>query len=88
MVVAVGGLGLGSGNRELLLPRNGVTAHAKVGSAHTLVDFTNAFLRACPWFVVTPFDSCTFAVWQLAVCVSSHWFMQELGSTVLWLADE
>ena len=45
MVVSVGGLGLCSGNRELLLPRSGVTAHAKVGRAHTLVDLTNAFLR-------------------------------------------
>ena len=66
MVVSVGGLGLGLGNRDLILPRNDVTAHANVGRAHTLVGFTNTFLRACPWFIVTLFDSCTFAVCRLA----------------------
>ena len=82
MLVSVGGLGIGLGNRELLLPRNGVTAQAKVSRAHTLVGLPNAFIRASPWFVVTPFDNCTFAVCRLAFCVFCHWFMQEFGSSL------
>ena len=89
MVMSGGGLGLGLGDGELLLPRNGFTAHANVGRAHTLVCFTNAFLRACPWFVVTPFDSCTFAVRRLVLCVFWHRCMPEFGTMYsVWRVDK